>query len=87
MPFVVVQDNDVVLEEVVDVFLSVEIQPILEAHLAELLVHLFLLEEAYLLRLLTVSLPVELDEFVEQVLSNLLQRLCHVYFPAKLRMH
>ena len=70
-----------------DVFLRVKIQPVLEAQPAELLVHRLLLEETYLLRLLAVPLPVELDELVEEILSNLLQRLGHVDLSAKLRMH
>ena len=70
--FIVVQDDHVVLEEVVDVFLGVEIQPVLEAHPAELLVHLLLFEEADLLCLLAVPLPIELDELIEEILPNLL---------------
>ena len=53
-----VQHDYMVLEEVVDVFLRVEIEPVLEAHPAELMIHLLLLEEANLLRLLAVSFPV-----------------------------
>ena len=64
VPFIVVQHDHMILEEVVDVFLRVEIQPVLKAHPTELLEHLLLLEEADLLRLLAVSFPIEFDKLI-----------------------
>ena len=76
-----------VLEKVVDVLLGVEIEPFFQTQSDEFLEHLLLLEEAYLLGFLAVSFAVKPHKFVKEVLANLCQRLCHVYFAPKLRVH
>ena len=60
---VVIEHNYLVLEHLLQVLLRVEIEPVLEAEPAELVVHLLLLKEVDLLRFLLVSLLVQADEF------------------------
>ena len=59
---VVIEHDYLVLEHLLQVLLRVEVEPVLEAKPAELVIHLFLLEEVDLLRFLLVSLLVQADE-------------------------
>jgi len=60
---VVIEHDDVVLEKVRQVCLSVQVEPIFETDSAELCKHLLLLEEVHTLRFLSVSFLVEFHKF------------------------
>ena len=87
VPLVVIEHDYLVLEHLLQVLLRVEVEPVLEAEPAELVVHLLLLEEVDLLRLLLVSFLVQADEFEEHILADLLHGLGHEDFAAELGMH
>ena len=87
MPLVVIQDDNCVLEHLLHILFSVKVEPVFEPKSAKFMVHLLLLEEVDLLRLLLVALLVETHEFQKKVLPNLLHRLCHEDFATELWVH
>ena len=62
VPLIVIEYHDLILEHSLNVLFCVEIKPIFQSEATELVIHLLLLEEVYLLRLLHVSLLVQADE-------------------------
>lgn len=84
---IVVQDNDLVLKHVLHVLLRVEVEPVFDAKSAEVVKHLLLLEEVYLLGLLAIAFLVEADELKKEVLADLGHRLRHENLPFELRVH
>jgi len=58
VPLVVVEHDDLILEHLLQVILRVKIEPIFETEAAKVVVHLLLLKEVDLLRLLLVALLV-----------------------------
>lgn len=59
MCFIVVKDHHVVLEEVLNVLFSIQVQPVFKSESAERLEHLLLSKKVDLLRLLGVSFGVQ----------------------------
>jgi len=87
MVLVMVQNDHVVCKEFLDVFFSIQVEPVFQTVSTECLEHQFLGKEVHLLGLLSVSLFIQADKFVEEILPDLLQRLSHVDLSLELGVH
>ena len=64
MSLIVIKNNNVVLEKIMDVFFSIEIQPVFQTHPVEFVEHLLLFKETNLLGFLTIALMIKLDKLI-----------------------
>jgi hypothetical protein len=87
MVFIVIQYNDMIGEEIVDVFFCVQLLPIFKAEPRKLLKHLTFLQKVHFLGFLLITFWVEFHQLQQEVLHDLHQRKSHVDLASEARMH
>jgi len=87
MMFIVVKHCHKFSKESVDIFFSIQVLPVFQPESWKFLEQLSFLEEIHFLGLLVVPLCILLDEFKQQILSDLVQGLSHEHFAFEARVH